>query len=268
MALYKTQGIVLNAQEFAEADRLITLLTPGHGKVKAVARGTRRPKSRLAGLLQPFAHLTLLLWQGRSLDGISQAEVRHDFRLLRQDLDLMAHASYACELAGELIREEDRSREAYTHLLTFLRLLERQRRPNLATLYLYSFKMLSLGGWRPHIEACPSCQGSLTGEHLYFHAASGGFLCRNCAAGVEGGFWAPRRVLEGWRYFLRARWQDAARVRVPAELRASLGATLEAYLDHLLERRLKSLAFLDFVSYEPGGDILTRGGSSGAKGEG
>src|SRR5579875_3972014 len=123
MPLYKTEAVVLRAAAFGEADRLVTLLSPDHGKIRAVAKGTSRPRSRLAATVQPFVRGRYLLWQGRELDGISQAEALDVHRGLGLDVGAMAAASYCCELADALCQERQEARASYATLLATLGLL-------------------------------------------------------------------------------------------------------------------------------------------------
>src|SRR5207302_3788783 len=90
MPLYKEQGVVLSRIKLGEADRIVTILTQGSGKVRAVAKGIRRTKSKFGARLEPFTHVSLMIYRGRgSLDTIAQAEIIASFRPLRDDLDLM-----------------------------------------------------------------------------------------------------------------------------------------------------------------------------------
>ncbi len=86
MSLYRDRGVVLRTYKLGEADRIVVLLTSGHGKVRAVAKGVRRTKSRFGGRLEPLSHVELLLYEGRELDIVSQAEIIDPWRLLHEDL--------------------------------------------------------------------------------------------------------------------------------------------------------------------------------------
>ncbi|MBX6377649.1 MAG: DNA repair protein RecO, partial [Clostridia bacterium] len=155
-ALYRAEAVVLKGSEFGEADRLITCLTPDRGLVRAVARGARRPHSRLGGVLLPFAHVDLLCWRGRSLDGISQAELREGFRPLRESLARMARAAFACELAGALVPERQASPAAFRLLLSALRALVESAHPD-RVLLAYTLQAVSLAGFQPRLDACAAC---------------------------------------------------------------------------------------------------------------
>ncbi|MCA1727691.1 MAG: DNA repair protein RecO, partial [Actinobacteria bacterium] len=87
MPLYKEQGVVLRAVKLAEADKIVTILTQGSGKVRAVAKGIRRTQSKFGARLEPFTHVSLMLYQGRNLDTVAQAEIVTPFQRVRSDFD-------------------------------------------------------------------------------------------------------------------------------------------------------------------------------------
>lgn len=267
MPLYKTDAVVLKADDFGEAHRLVTLLTPLRGTLRAVAKGVRRPTSRLAGALLPFTHCRLLLWEGRTLDGISQAEIAESFRPLREDLGRMAGALYACELAAELIPEgpggEREGAAAFRLLLAVLGQLAYGPRADLATRYC-ELHLLRLGGFGPRLEVCAGC-GVAVGTPVWFSPTAGGCLCRGCAAGAaagptasapaaagSGGVLLGRAAVAGAHALIRARPGELGRLPVTPAAAEELGAALEGYLRHVLQKKLKSLDFLDILKSPKG----------------
>lgn len=123
MALYRCEGVVLRTRDLAEADRLVIMYTPDRGKHRAVARGARRPRSRLAAGIQPFTRAMYLCWKGRNLDGISQVEVVEGFAPLRTSLERLAAATYACELIDAVTQDNDPQPRLYALLVFTLRAL-------------------------------------------------------------------------------------------------------------------------------------------------
>ncbi len=254
MVLYKAEAVVLRAEPFGESHRLVTLLTPAHGRLRAVAKGARRPVSRLAAALMPFTHCRLLLWQGRSLDGISQAEVCQSYRAVRADLVRMAAALYACELAGELVPERPESQRetaaAFRLMLAFLDLLATGGRPDLALRYC-ELHLLSLSGFRPRFDRCPLCGGPLEGAVL-FSPAAGGCLCRGCTGhGRAGGVWLGAGAVRLAMALHRSRPAQAAALPVAPAVVDELAAALESHLQHVLDKRLKARDFWEAVRPRP-----------------
>ena len=105
MSLYRDEGVVLRTMRLGEADRIVSMLTRGHGKVRAVAKGVRRTTSKFGGRLEPLSHVTLLCWKGRELDIVNQAEVLEAFRPVREDLARVTKAFTVLEVADQLAQE-------------------------------------------------------------------------------------------------------------------------------------------------------------------
>src|ERR1700752_5122715 len=109
--IYRTETVIIRRGDFGEADRMLTLVTP-QGKRRVVAKGARKTTSRLAGHIELFTHVTLLMAVGRNLDIITQSVVLHSFQTLRGDLKRIGAAYYAAELIDRLIEEDDENRPA------------------------------------------------------------------------------------------------------------------------------------------------------------
>jgi len=124
MPLYKDQGVVLGSIKLAEADKIVTVLTQGSGKVRAVAKGLRRTTSRFGARLEPFTHVDLMLYRGRSLDTVTQAEIVHPFRTLREDYSLVAAGATMLEAADKVAEEHERNVPLFLLLVKGLRALE------------------------------------------------------------------------------------------------------------------------------------------------
>ena len=125
MTLRRDQGIVLRGYPFGEADRIVVLISPNHGLVRAVAKGVRRTKSRFGGRLEPLTHVDLVLYQGRSLATITQVSVIEPFPRLRRDLDAVLVAGSMAEAIGKVIVEGEPSHRLFLLLQRGLQALER-----------------------------------------------------------------------------------------------------------------------------------------------
>lgn len=244
MPLYRVEGIVLRSRPFGEADRLVTLLTRERGKHRAVARGARRPRSTLAAGVQPFVHASFLLWRGRTLDGVSQCQVIEGFRPLREELERMARAACACELAEGLLREDDPQPEAFALLREVLRLLAGAEPGALDRVLLAGqWRLLSLAGFRPELSACAQCGAPLPPGEAAFAPGAGGAVCPACRGGqsvVLSG--AARAALD---YLLRHPPDAALRLRLAPGDQRALAAAADAFAEHVLERPLNSRAWLE-----------------------
>jgi DNA repair protein RecO (recombination protein O) len=172
--LYRDRGVVLRTYKLGEADRIIVLLTRGRGKVRAVAKGVRKTKSRFGGRLEPASHVDLLLYEGRGELGIvSQAEVVDAFRPLRDDLDRLGRAVAMLEAADQLALEQQANPRLYEMLVGALRTLAQQDAPLVAPGFL--LKALALEGVRPQVETCVACGSE--GPLVSWAMEEGGLRC-------------------------------------------------------------------------------------------
>lgn len=245
MSMYRTEGIVLRNRPLGEADRIVTVFTRDEGVIEAVARGARRPRSRLVATTLPFTQLQMLIFRGKSLDSLSQAEIVNSFQDLRDDLLRMAYGMYWCELVGELLPARDPNEQVYLFFLASLLLLEQTLDPALLSAY-FELRLVSHLGYRPVLDSCSACgdpaEGWAGGSFL---PLSGTLLCPKCtlsnASGkpLSGGALALFRSLMAW---------DMRRLDVlkpePHTLR-QLSDALRAFAAVQVGRPPKSLSFLE-----------------------
>lgn len=236
MGLYRDTGVVLRTIKLGEADRIVTLVTEGRGKVRAVAKGVRKTKSRFGARLEPLTHVTLQLYEGRSLDTITQAETIEPFRAVREDLDRLARASSLLEVVDAVVQEGEADRRLYLMLLGALRTLEAGPTPLVVPAFFW--KVLAHTGFRPLLEECASCGAA---ESLVaFDLAVGGVLCRSCATGTRltsDGLDLLRRILGGDLVSVLAGPPSAAGFEVEHLATRAL--------EHHLERRMRAPGVLD-----------------------
>jgi DNA repair protein RecO (recombination protein O) len=179
VASYRDEGIVLRTIRLGEADRIVTLATPAHGKVRAVAKGVRKTKSRLGGRVEPLSYVKMLCWRGRELDTITQVDVIDHFRPVRENLDRLAQAMMMLEVVDHVAVEEHAMPSLFKMLLGALRTLSTSDSHLVAGAFLW--KLLAVEGVVPSLDACARCGRE---EPLVaFDAASDGFLCTSCRRG-------------------------------------------------------------------------------------
>ena len=179
MSLYRDEGVVLRTMRLGEADRIVTMMTKGHGKVRAVAKGVRRTRSKFGARLEPLSHVTMLCWQGRELDIVNQAEVTDTFRAVREDLARVAKAFTVLEVEDQLAQERHANPGLYDMVVGALRALDAHDAPLLVPAF--CLKVLALEGSAPVLDECVSC-GAVDGL-VAFDLVEGGVLCRSCRSG-------------------------------------------------------------------------------------
>jgi DNA repair protein RecO (recombination protein O) len=179
LASYRDEGLVLRTIRLGEADRIVTMATPAHGKVRAVAKGVRKTKSRLGGRVEPLSHVRMLCWRGRELDTITQVEVVDHFRPVREDLERLAQAMMMVEVVDHVAVEDHAMPALFKMLVGALRTLCDSDSPLVAGAFLW--KLLAEEGVAPSPESCAHCGRSV--PLVAFDSLSDGFLCASCRRG-------------------------------------------------------------------------------------
>jgi DNA repair protein RecO (recombination protein O) len=235
MTLFRDRGMVLRTIRLGEADRIVTLMTEQHGKVRAVAKGVRRTKSKFGSRLEPLSHVALLGWQGRGdLDMINQVEVIDTFRTVREDLDRMAAAMSMLEVVDQIGQERHGNPRLYEMLVGAMAALAERDSPMVAPAFF--LKVLALEGSAPVLDVCVSCGQEDSALLVAFDLTEGGVLCRSCRRGrplSAGGLSLLRRTLGGGLAGVLAEPPSAA----VDEVTSLATEAMEAHLD----RRLRSV---------------------------
>ena len=236
-ALYRDEAVVLRTYKLGEADRIVVLLTRGRGKVRAVAKGVRKTKSKFGARLEPTSHVAVQLYEGRDLDIVTQAESIDQFRAVRADFDRFARASAMLETADQLAQEGEVNPRLYQMLVGALRTLDASDSPLVVPAFFW--KVLALEGFRPEVDVCVQC-GDQDGPLVAFDLESGGLLCRTCRRGQS----VSPEAVELLQLILGGRLNEAlATPPTPASHEVDHLATRA--VEHHLERRLRSVTVLD-----------------------
>lgn len=231
MTTYRDRGVVLRTYKLGESDRIVVMMTNGHGKVRAVAKGVRKTKSKIGARLEPMSHVDVLMNRGRDLDVVNQVEVIDASPGLHGDLDRMSQAISMCEAVDLVSQDREPASHLYEMLVGALRTLEDRAAPLL--LAGFFLKLLASEGVGPQVESCVSCGGGDRFEHFDLHA--GGVQCRSCATGIR----VEEGVVEAMQEILGGRLRVALdRPESPATNATTSLAT--RLMEHHLERRLKS----------------------------
>ena len=240
MPLYKEQGVVLSRIKLGEADRIVTILTQGSGKVRAVAKGIRRTKSKFGARLEPFTHVSLMIYRGRgALDTIAQAEILAPFRPLRENLDLMTAGEAMLEATDKVAEEHERNVRLFMLLLSGLRSLELMPVDPAAVAESYLLKLLSLSGFHPSLTACAVCGAREPG---LFSSGQGGAVCEGCAEYGAGPVSAESLALLA--QLASADIREAGDVVLNGDARREARGMLYGFTEYHLDRRIRSLPML------------------------
>ena len=243
--VYRTEAIVLRRSEFGEADRILTLYTPRFGKRRVIAKGVRKTTSRLAGHIELFTRVNLMLAEGRNLDILTQAEIVAPYRALRLDLERISYAYYVAELLDKLTSDEEGQSPAYNLLANTLDALDTAPQPELAVRR-FELRLLAMLGYKPYLFQCAACQEELT-EAADRWTPTGGMLCPRCAAGDPGASPISLAAFKALRFLQRESLDAVLQLRLGKELRRELEDVLKRTIRPILERDLKSVQFVDAV---------------------
>lgn len=259
----RAEAVVIRHSDFGEADRLLTLYTREHGKVRAVAKGARKIASRKAGHLEPFTRVKLQLAKGRDLFIVTQAETIDAYPALREDLTLTGYAAYVLELLDRFVPDEEAASPSLFRLLTetLSRIATdtstlRQAQDNASlsagsipwlTVRSYEMRLLDLLGFRPKLFDCANCGNEILAEEQFFSASLGGAVCPNCGRGLPALWPISVDALKYLRHFQRSDYRAATRARPDDATQREIETVMQAYFQYLLERELNTPGFIKRV---------------------
>ncbi len=244
---YRTLAIVLKHREFGEADRVLTLYTLEHGKLQAIAKGVRKPKSRKAGHLEPFTLVSLQLAKGRTWEVVAQAEAQKTFQSIRKELNLTAQAAYLVELVDRFSYEEGPNRALFQILAEGLQRLDEGFAAETVVHY-FELRLLDLIGFRPELHRCVACEAQIQPEPQYYSPKLGGVVCPKCFSADPNAWRISLNALKYLRYFQRSPWSKIKGRVIPPEVEKELNHLIQHHLTYLLEYNLKTPGFLKAVS--------------------
>lgn len=240
MSLYRDEAVVLRTYKLGETDRIVVLLCRDAGKVRAVAKGARKPGSRFGARLEPGSHAQVQLYAGRGeLDTVTQVELVTAAKATRTDLSRLSHVAALLEVTDQVAQDREPAPRLFSMLVGALGVVEERDPPMLTAAF--CLKVLALEGVAPELDACVGCgEPADEGDRVLLALEAGGVRCRSCGGGrpissdavavsraVLGGGLNPVLELPGGP--------------LAAEVESLATTAMEAHL----ERRLRSLQVLD-----------------------
>ncbi len=234
--LYRDEAVVLRTMKLGEADRIITLFTREHGKLRAVAKGIRKTKSRFGGRLEPFTRAHLILYRGRDLDTVTGVEIIDSNKSVRDDYGRLIAAASLVELVEKITPDRERAFSTYALLVGGLQALSEDRGATVVPAFLV--KLLSICGYHPQLSVCAGCgeTRSLSG----FSPSLGGALCSACGSEDDTALRLPGDRIDLLRRLLGAEFGEPGETKATAEITD----VLRRYAEYHLERPLRSLQLL------------------------
>ena len=241
---YQTEAIIIKKTKLGEADRILTLYTPHLGKIQAIAKGVRRPRSKLAGHLELLTHSQVSLARGRNLDTITGSQTINSFLPLKSELELTAYALYTIELVDQFTADQIENYPLFQVLLETMHRLC-QAGDNELVLRYFELHLLNEIGYRPQLQQCVSCRSTLEPVTNSFCSSAGGILCTNCQQTQPLTYPLSVNALKVLRLLQSSDYTTAGKLKINPELSRELAEVMKDYVKYLLEREVKSAAWLD-----------------------
>ncbi len=227
--LYKDEAVVLRTMRLGEADRIVTLAGRSQGKIRAVAKGVRKTKSRFGGRLEPFTQVSLVMWRGRSdLDIVTQVEAVESNRSVREDLDRFALGQVMLEAVDRVVQEKEPSPRVFNLLVEGLKGLGASGSPLVLAWFL--LRLSGVAGFAPSLLDCTECGAVAT----WFSPGQGGAVCARCRSAEA----AP--VAAGVLKLLNDLLVEGAWMKTDPQIVTAAIRLARTYAEYHLERRLRS----------------------------
>lgn len=246
--LHKWEGIVLKSRAYGESNKIVTLLTREAGKVACMARGAKKPTSRLAGVTQPFMHGSYLVQRTSGMGTLQQGEHFNAMRHVQSDIVATAYASYIVELTDRLVEEGSPEPFAFEVLLQGLHAIDEGYDPEAVALFV-DWKLLPYAGVQPILHACASC-GAVDGEFA-FSFSQGGFLCHRCFHLDSYIIRLTPTQLKLIRMFYSLPIEQVGKLDLKAQTKQFIKKIVTTIYEEQTGIRLKSRSFIEQLERQP-----------------
>ncbi len=247
--VYKTEAIVLRTMDLGEADRVLTVLTPRLGKLKVIAKGVRRPRSRIGGGLQPFSDVQLVLAVGRTFDVVTSTSVEDPHLGVQNDLHSTAAAWYVVDLVDRFVEGAADSHDAFRLLAQALSALDAGAAVSREVVARwFELALLDAMGFRPELSRCLECGAAIEPEGNSYAPVGGGVVCPQCAHAAHGARGISIDALKVLRHLQRSPLVGILRLNLEPPLHREVERLLHATVSAVLERELRSRDFLEEVA--------------------
>jgi DNA repair protein RecO (recombination protein O) len=244
---YTTAGIILKYIPYKEADLIVTLLTENTGKVKAVAQGARRIKSKFIGHLEPLTIINGLLIKGKTLDTISQVDIKQSYPEFYMDLNRLSRGLYICELVDQFAPENEPNKPLFRLTMRILSILTNSTEIDYElALREFEFQILKISGLMPELYNCVSCNTSIIPNDHNYSAVGGGVICTDCSSNIQT---SPMSLsaIKLIRFFDNKSILEDSQISISPETIQEVKSLLINSIIHWLERELKSNNFINHL---------------------
>ena len=243
----QTESIVLKVYDFGEADRIFTLLSPLNGIIRVVAKGIRKPKSRMGGHIDVMSKVNAYISLGENLSNLSQVEIIDNYSLLKKDLSVISIGFYLLELCEKFSVENDPNNDIYQHLSLTLDLLLSSSNKNILIRW-FEINLLIISGFLPELYTCLISGEKLSeGDHL-FSSINGGLVDKKFATSTDNYILMDKNSIKSLRFLSNNLWSDVEKIKIPNNSLEKLRIVMRKYIQAITNSQINSEKFLSKVS--------------------
>ncbi len=244
MPLYHTAAVVIRRRDFGEADRIITFFTHDFGKIKCIAKGSRRFKSKFSGKLEPLTFIRIIYFgkENQNIYQINSCDIIRSFHKIGEDYKRLNICSYIVELIDTMFKEKDPNKELLGLLLNIFSLIEESSDVD-TVLRIFEVRLLSLLGYKPVLDVCVRCNRPVDGV-IRFNLIKGGIICRGCFRNTKHEIEISHGALNFIKKSSMIDLSMMGRLKIPKGLEKGIQYMLHSYLSIRIGKKLKSYEFL------------------------
>lgn len=248
---YQTEAVIIRKTKLGEADRILTMYTPQLGKIQGFAKSIRRTKSKLAGHLEMLTYSQVSLARGKGIDTITGGQTINSFMPLKSNLEKTSYALYAAELINQFTPEGMENQLLFQLMVDTLTALCEEGDDELIMRH-FELHLLDTSGYRPQLRHCVACRAKLEEITNGFSPTSGGILCASCYRKSPYCLSVSVNALKVLRFLQDNGHKNARRLKMTPNLHRELEEILRSHIKFLLEKDLKSVAWLDTLRAQTG----------------
>jgi len=240
MPIHKAEAIVLNTQDFGETSLIANFCTKEFGKISGILKGIREDPAKFASTIEPFSYNDIIFYRKRnsSLHLVSQCELRDNFSEIRKNIFKIGLSSVMMDLLNHIMPQEDKNTQVFDLALSCLKEIENSNNPSkIATIF--KIKMLSLSGFKPHLDSCVACSLKIDGQSK-FSLSFGGLLCMKCASKDAAARSIFRGTIATILHIEKNDLPNNLNLGINPQIKKELDLLLNSFLNFHLEKELKS----------------------------
>ena len=240
----ESKGVVIRQTKYSESDRILTIFTKDKGKIQAIAKGARKPKSKLISSTETFCYSEFILYKGKSLYNINQGDVINSFYSLREDIYKLSYATYILELIDSSLLEEEPNDILFELLVKTLKILSETKGDYKKLLLAFQIKYISFIGYKPQLNQCVNCGNDLT-NNIKFNIIQGGTVCERCFSNSAYEKDVKHITINNMRKLMYSKLDELKDIDIDKNEERKIEEVIMIYItSHIEKKRFKSLEFI------------------------